>query len=59
MGNAVPSFFLLDCYYKNIAIETVEYRYTKIINQANFCHVQRLLPQFSKQSSIIQADARQ
>ena len=27
--------FLLDCYYKNIAIETVEYRYTEIINQAN------------------------
>lgn len=27
--------FLLDCYYKNIDIETVEDRYTEIINQAN------------------------
>ena len=25
----------MDCYYKNIAIETVECRYTQIINQAN------------------------
>ena len=27
--------FLLDCYYKNIDIETIDYRYLEMINQAD------------------------